>query len=138
MKTDGFLFVLLLLIGIAGGCMYENYSPEVVIKVDIKGDDRTSFIEEVTKFGRAEKLFVEDLAKDIPPKEGRQYAYIKLTGRDGLEIVITDFTVENNFSIAIYAKEDGAPWKQVSDKLIGKLKDNWPGSVNVVPAEERG
>jgi hypothetical protein len=99
---------------------------KIRLEFRIKPEELKELHRILLQFAEAERLTVNDVGAQMPPRHGRPLFYLELNQDDAIKVTVTNIRAEDRMFVWFYQLEAGSDLKDVNSKLQEVLRRKWP------------
>jgi hypothetical protein len=99
---------------------------KVRLEFRIKPEELKELHVVLSRFAEAERLTVNDIGAQMPPRHGRPLFYLELHQGDAIQVTVTNIRAENRMFVWFYQFQPGSNLKDIESKLEEILRRQWP------------
>ena len=122
-----FLFVMM--IAMTSASWAETIKPDVRLFLQVPESDVQDLRAIVERFAEQNAFVVNDVGANLPPKNGRKSLYLVLNKNHSIELLVTDFLVQNQFFIAFYEFSPTPEFDHIVADFESRLNERWPNKL---------
>jgi hypothetical protein len=104
--------------------------PNVPLKKRLEFQIKPAELEELRsvllQFAHSERLTVNDLGAQMPPRAGRPLFWLVLVQGDSMKVTVINIRAEERMFVWFYEYQSGSNLGEIDSKLEQVLREKWP------------
>jgi hypothetical protein len=103
-----------------------NLSAKKRLEFRIKPEEIQELRSVLVQFAHSERLTVNDIGAQMPPRRGRPLFHLDLDQDDSIKVTVTNIRAEERMFVWFYELQSGSNLAEIDSKLEHVLSEKWP------------